>query len=311
MKKVTPNPRIKGYLSNQNHKIYYAVYGNPKGKTWLFCHGGPGYHTVPSSNLKFFDLKKDQVILFDQRGAGLSKPHCSLKNNNTPSLIADMSKILTKLKVDKVHLFGGSWGSTLALTYAIQNPTKVSSLVIRGIFLARKQDIFAIYYPNKNWPARQLEKYQATLGYLKKKYKLKDIFDGFKILKKDSPAGLEFAKYWAVYEDLICSDQWQIFDFTPEYLKTARAISLIEMYYFINNCFLPENYILENIDNLSEIPTYIVQGAQDQVCPKSQALELASHLQKVELYLDPTGGHSNNDNMTKQLKLMVQKARKN
>ena len=307
MKTYTPSK--EGFVRNQNHRIYYGVYGNPRGRTWIFCHGGPGYHTVPSSNLKFFDLKKDQVILFDQRGSGKSTPHGELKNNNTMALVSDMELILKTLKIDKVSVFGGSWGSTLALIFAIKNPSMVKSLVIRGIFLARKKDIEDIYEPKKDWTTDQHEKWKATLLVLKKKFNLNHVFDGLKILKKKDKDSFYFAKLWAAYEDLICSKGFRILDFDKEYLKMALAISLIEIHYFANDCFITEDYILKNIDTIKGIPCYIVQGGEDMVCPKNQALDLCNKMNNCELYIDSKGGHSNSEKMTAALKKMVAAAR--
>jgi proline iminopeptidase len=295
-----------GYIKSGLHKIYYATYGNPQGNPWIFCHGGPGYHTVPKSNLKFFNLKKDYVILFDQRGAGKSRPSTELKNNTTQDLVKDMGLILDKLKLSKVSVLGGSWGSTLALCFAISNPQRVNNLVVRGIFLGRKKDIWSIYKPTNKWSPEQKEKFDLTLGSLIKQYKLKNLLvDGLKIIKKNNQDSVQFVKKWAAYEDLICHTGWSWLDFDSEYLKMAKDISSIEIHYFINNCFLPENYILKNIKNIAHIPLYIVQGNMDMCTPKYQALELADAHPQVELYLDPTGGHSNNEAMNKVMTKMV------
>jgi proline iminopeptidase len=308
---MNPKPLASGFIKSGLHKIHYETYGNPKGNPWIFCHGGPGYHCVPKSNLKFFNLKKDYVILFDQRGAGKSRPSNYLKDNTTCHLIGDMNKILEKLNVDKVNILGGSWGSTLALTYAISYPEKVNSLVLRGIFLARDEDVWAIYKPLKSWSENQKIKFDMTLGMLIKEFKIKNILtDGLKILKKRNKNSLEFAKKWAAYEDLICSEVFSLIDFDKTYLKMAMDISIIEIHYFVNNCFLPKNYILNNVDKLKNIKVNIVQGAKDMVTPKNQALELANKLEQVELYLDPQGGHSSNESMTKVMKKMVSNTKK-
>lgn len=304
--KTLTRPRQEGFIKSGKHKIYFATYGNPQGVPWMFCHGGPGYHTVPSSNLKFFDLTKHYVILFDQRGAGKSLPVTALTNNTTQDLVEDMKKILEKLHLNQINLLGGSWGTTLALCFAIQYPQLVSSLVLRGVFLGRPQDIWEIYRPKSNWSQDQKEKYAATLGSLQQKYKIKNLLTaGNQILRKKNSLSQEFLKKWAAYEDLICQKGFKLIDFSPEYLTMARAISKIEIHYFVHNCFLPENYILKNINKIKRIPVKIVQGNEDMVTPKGQALALANKLPLVELYLDPQGGHSSTPAMTKQLKRMV------
>jgi proline iminopeptidase len=301
-------PIKKGFLKLQNHKVYYAVYGNPNGRPWMFCHGGPGYHCVPKSNLKNFNLNTDMVILFDQRGSGKSRPSTELKNNTTANLVQDMSEILKKLKVSKVSLLGSSWGTTLALVFSIQYPHLVNSLVLKSVFLGRKKDIWDIYKPSPLWSMNQLEKFEATLGELKKEFKIKNFLtDGLKILKKRDHSSLRFAKLWAAYEDLICSKKWSLIDFDKDYLKMAMDISSIEIHYFKNNCFLPINYILRNASKISHIPTSIIHGAQDMVCNQNQAIRLQIALKKAILYIDPVGGHSSTKRMTKEVKRSIKK----
>lgn len=307
----SPTPLSSGTISDGQHKIFYQTFGNKKGNPWIFCHGGPGYFCVPESNLKYFNLKKDYVILFDQRGSGKSRPSSCIKDNNTQNLIKDMNKILEKLNISKVNILGGSWGSTLALCFAISYPEKVASLVLRGIFLARQKDIDAIYNPAKTWDKDQLLKYEITLGQLKKDFKIKNLIeDGYRILKKKDAKATEFAKKWAAYEDLICTNQFYLIDYSKEYIKMAQDISLIEIHYFKHNCFIEENYILKNIKRLDNIEVKIIQGAKDMVTPKYQAFDLATALNKVELYLDPSGGHSSSEKMTKMMKNMVSKTKK-
>ena len=314
MKKITPIRR--GTINSKYHAVSFEAYGNPKGIPWMFCHGGPGFFCTPD-NLKYFDLKKHFVILFDQRGSGKSQPSSQLKDNTTFHLVEDMTSILNYFKLDKINLMGGSWGSTLALVYAIKNPARVSSLVVRGIFLGRKKDVWDIYKPSKKWSKNQKEKFDLTLGVLIKKFKIKNILsDGLKILKKknnskkDQEKALEFAKLWAAYEDLICQEGWKILDFDQEYLKMAQDISMIEIHYFNNDCFLPKNYILKNLYLIDHIKTTIIQGSRDMVCPKSQAEALHRGLSKSKLVLDPVGGHSSSAFMKKEMKKAVAQVKK-
>lgn len=310
-------PFLKRVLFADNHRVHYEVYGNPKGNPWIFCHGGPGYHCVPKSNLKYFDLKKDMVILFDQRGSGKSQPSSELKNNTTFHLVKDMERILESLKISKVNILGGSWGSTLALVFSLKNPSLVNALVLRGIFLGRKQDIWEIYKPKKTWSKEQKEKFELTLGYLQKKYKLKNILnDGFKIIQKRKGNNVQrakaedFAKRWAAYEDLLCDQGWKFFDFDSEYLKMAMDITAIEIFYFKNNCFLPTNYILKNAYKLKDHRITLVQGGEDIVCPPYQAKALHKAIKGSKLVIDPKGGHSTSKAMSLAMKKAVRQTGK-
>jgi len=303
-------PFKEGFVKTKYHKVHYSIYGNPNGTPWLFCHGGPGYRCVPDSNLKFFDLKKDMVILMDQRGAGESKPSAELRENSTQHLIKDMEQILTKLKISKINILGSSWGTTLALVFAIHNPTMVKSLVLKSVFLGRKKDIWNIYKPSPLWTHNQLEKYKATLGVLKKEFGIQNfLIDGEKILKKKNKDSVRFAKLWASYEDLICSKKWEIIDFDADYLKIAMNISTIEIHYFKNNCFLPVNFILKNAPKISHIPTFVIHGYEDMVCSVNQAHRLQIAL-NCRSYIDPTGGHASTDRMKRFVKEAVKEARK-
>lgn len=144
------------YLKLENkHKMYCETYGNEKGNVFIYLHGGPGYNFTHSI-LDNFDLKKDYIILYDQRGCGKSKPLGELKSNNIQNLSSDITLLIEKLNIrKKVNLYGGSWGTTLALYYALNNPDRISNLILRGVFLGRKKDIDAIYYPNKKWTDNQ------------------------------------------------------------------------------------------------------------------------------------------------------------
>lgn len=313
MSKNKPEAIKQGYLKlDKDHKMFFQTFGNPSGKVFLFLHGGPGYHSTPGV-LENFDLKKDFVILYDQRGCGKSKPNCLLKNNNTNELCKDITKLLNHLKIEKkVNLFGGSWGTTLALVYAIKNPERVSNLILRGVFLGRKKDVDAIYYPNKTWSKNQLAKYEMTLGHLKEKFKLKDVVsDAYRILKKGDDNSEYFCKYWAMYEDMICSKKFELHFPDQDFLKLAKTISLIETHYFKNDCFLPKNFILKNAHKLNKIKTYIVHGKQDMVCPPYQAKTLFKALKNAKLDLDPTGGHSmSTGKLKKKIKKVISKIRK-
>ena len=311
---LRPKPNNQGFVKvDKHHKMFYQTFGNTGGKTFLFLHGGPGYHSTPGV-LDNFDLSQDHVILFDQRGSGKSKTSGLITNQNTTTdLCEDINKLLDHLKIQtKVTLFGGSWGATLARVYAIRNPGRVSTLLLRGVFLGRKEDVDAIYYPKRSWTENQRIKYEMTLGHLVKVFHLKDVVkDAFKIISQGGAQAQYFCKYWAMYEDMICSNKFELHFPDKEYLKVAATISTIETYYFTHNCFLPKNYILNNVHRLKDIKAYIVQGTQDMVCPPYQARILHKAIKGSELLLDKTGGHSAaTGQMKSKIKRVIGKIRK-
>lgn len=291
-----PIPFKRGSLVRKGkkvtHYISYQVYGNPKGNKWLFCHGGPGFHSVPESNLKNFDLKRDMVILMDQRGCGSSTPTLELRENTTAHLIDDIRALLNILEIKKVNILGSSWGTTVALAFAIEYPEQVNSLVLKSVFLGRKKDIVSPYLPNKKWTENQKEKYDLTLGVLKEKFKIKNWFkDGLKILKSSNEDSSFFSKYWTGYEELICAKRWTLLQHDEDYQQLSKSIAMMELHYFNNDCFLPSNYILGNAKKLKNTNVHIIHGGDDMVCGVNQALELHRILPKSQLFIDKSGGH--------------------
>jgi proline iminopeptidase len=291
-------------LKSTYHNVYFQAFGNTQGEPWLFLHGGPGYFSS-THDLQYFDLKQHYVILFDQRGSGQSLPNCELRENNTDFLIQDILSILDHFNIKKVNLLGGSWGSTLALIFAIKHPKMVKSMVLRGIFLGRDKDISDLYKPSSKWNKTKLAIFDKTLGYLIKKFKIKDIIeDGFKILTNGGKDAEEFAKIWTAYEDILCHPNLQVY-FDDAYLEMSRSLALMEVYYFKNHCFIEKNFILKNIDKIKDIKTFIVQGEKDLICPKNQALELSKKLTNSTIFLDRNGGHSSSLLMTFEIKKVV------
>lgn len=283
----------EGYLKvSPIHEIYYHAYGNPKGVPFIVLHGGPGYQSTISS-LEHFNLKTDFVILYDQRGSGKSKPFCEIKDHTTDALVQDINLLLSHFKIDKVNILGGSWGTTLALCFAIKNPQKVASLILRGVFLGRQKDIDAIYIPQPEWTTDKKLKHRLTLGSLSSNYGVIDyVNDCFNLIRQGSDKGQQVANLWALYEDLLCSEEGvtEIL-YSQEDLNICMALSLIETYYFKNKCFMPEDYIISNISKIKHIPTFILHGRHDDVCPIYQAIELAK-ASGANLVIDETGGHA-------------------
>lgn len=284
----------RGYLQvSELHQIYYEEVGNPNGKPIVFLHGGPGGQ-IKLYHRQYFDPEHYRIILFDQRGAGKSKPHAELRENTTQDLVADMEKLREHLGVEKWHIFGGSWGSTLALVYAIMHPKRVTGLLLRGIFLGRQSDIdwsfqkgVDVFYP-KEFAAylaplteEDRKNYNVVEGY----YKL--------LTSQDKEIRENAARAWSTWEGNLVAllpDEAVLSEFAEPEL--AVALARLECHYFINHLFLPENYILENADTIADIPTIIVHGRYDMDCRLSSAYELHQKLPKSELRIIEASGHS-------------------
>ena len=294
MKSLYPHiePFEVNFLEIDDHKIYYEVSGNPNGKPAIFVHGGPGGGGSTEVR-RFFNPKLYKIIVFDQRGCGRSKPHASLKDNTTWHLVSDMERIREKLGIEQWLVFGGSWGSTLSLAYAQAHPTRVSELVLRGIFMLRKKELDWFYQEgaSKIFP----EPWQEFLEPIEddKRDNLMDayreIFYGDDQVKK-LQAAVAWSKWEAATSSLLISksrvDEFQ----DPEF---ALAFAMIENHYFVNNGFFKdENQLLENLDVIRHISAVIVQGRYDVVCPMESAWELASKWPEAEFIVTPNSGHS-------------------
>ena len=274
------------------HEIYWERAGNPDGIPVVFLHGGPGGGLV-SAYRRYFNPEKFHVILFDQRGAGKSRPHAELRENTTWDLVADIETLREKFGIDKWHVFGGSWGSTLSLTYAVTHPDRVLGLILRGIFLTRRKELEWFYqygacevFPDF-WERYRDEIPGEERGDFMAAYQRR-------LTSDDEQVRLSAARAWSVWEgstsklypseDLM--DHWEG---AHEALQLAR----IENHYFLNNCFFPtDNYLLENVGKIRHIPTVIVQGRYDIVCPMTSAWELKKAFPEADLQVIADAGHS-------------------
>lgn len=285
-------PYDTGFLKKGKHKIYYEQCGNPKGKPAIFLHGGPG-GGCGSLSRRFFNPKKYRIILFDQRGCGRSKPHTCLEDNTTWHLIEDIESIREILDIKKWLVFGGSWGSTLAIAYAQKHPKNVSQLVLRGIFMLRQKELqwFYQYGASEMYP-------EAWQGFLKEipENERDNLIEAYRKIfyGDDEEKKLSAAKAWSKWE-ASCS----FINYNPDAVKDslnaefALAFALIENHYFVNKGFLDnENQLLENIDIIRNIPAVIIQGRYDVVCPPATAYELHSKWPESELVIAPFSGHS-------------------
>ncbi len=274
------------------HSMYYEQYGNPAGKPALFVHGGPGGGTNPKMR-QFFDPKKYRIVLFDQRGCGRSTPHASLENNTTWHLVADMERLREHLRIDRWQVFGGSWGSTLALSYAQTHPEAVSELVLRGIFLLRKREIEWFYQDGASrlfpdaWQHDLAPIPEAERGDLLGAYHKR-------LTSSDIDVRVRAAKAWSLWEaatsTLRPNAAMQSSMGRDEF---ALAFARIECHYFVNGGFFTrEDQLLANVPRIRHLPAVIVQGRYDVVCPMETAWLLHQAWPEAELLIAPGSGHS-------------------
>jgi proline iminopeptidase len=284
-------PYASGLMDTSSlHRIYWETSGNPDGIPVLFVHGGPGSGTSPRQR-QFFDPARYRIILFDQRGSGRSTPHGELTDNTTPHLIADMEALRRELDIDSWLVFGGSWGSTLALAYAEAHPGHCRGLVLRGIFLCRKSEIdwfldgIRAFFPEAQ---RQLAEFipEAERGDLLTAYHQR-------LLNPDPAIHQPAAYQWATFEascSTLLPDPELVSAFCSD--KTALSLSRIEAHYFVNTIFLPDNSLLANLDRIRAIPAIIVQGRYDAVCPIVTADALARAWPEARYVIVADAGHS-------------------
>lgn len=295
MKELYPEiePFDRGMLDVSDiHSIYWERCGNPDGIPVVFLHGGPGGGLIPMYR-RFFDPEAYQIVLFDQRGSGNSEPHAELRENTTWDLIKDIETLRRKFEIEKWYVFGGSWGSTLSLAYAETHPDRCLGLVLRGIFLTRPKELKWFYqygaseiYPDY-WRRYRDEIPEEERGDMMAAYYKR-------LTSEDKEVRVSAARAWSVWEgstsklfpDQDLMDHWE----DPQ---EALALARIECHYFMNNSFFPtENYLIENVEKIRHIPTVIVQGRYDVVCPAVSAWELHEAFPESELHIIPDAGHS-------------------
>ena len=274
-----------------DHELYVEESGAQNGIPILFVHGGPGAGTSEDCR-RFFDPEYYRIILFDQRGCGKSTPHLSLENNTTQDLIDDIEKIREHLKVDKWILFGGSWGSTLSLVYAQTHSDKVLGLILRGIFLCRPHDLSWFYQDG----AKRIypDKWQEFVDIIPQDER-DNVIQAFhkRLIGQDELMRMNAAKHWSLWEA-----QCATLDPNPEleeqfsHPHMAMSLACIEAHYFINDCFLEADQIIRDASRIKDIPTIIVHGRYDIVCPLDNALALKDRLPHAELDIIRDGGHS-------------------
>jgi proline iminopeptidase len=294
-------PAIEPYSTGQldvgdGHSLYWELCGNPSGKPVVFLHGGPGAGISPDHRRQF-DPDRYQILLFDQRGCGRSTPHASLEANTTWHLVEDIERLRTQVaEVDQWMVFGGSWGSTLALAYAQTHPQRVTELVLRGIFLFDPYELDWMYkaggasqlYPDK-WEEFIAPIPEGERGDLVEAYRRR-------LTGSDRAEQLRCAKAWSKWEAHIVTllpNAHVVEEFTED--EKAVAIARIENHYMANRGWLEEGQLLRGAEKLHGIPGMIVQGRHDCCTPPAAAWALHKAWPEAELEIVPDGGHLFNE----------------
>ncbi|MBT7754069.1 MAG: prolyl aminopeptidase [Gammaproteobacteria bacterium] len=285
-------PYNTGYYSADNHEIYYEESGNPSGKPALFLHGGPGGGGDINVR-RFFDPKIYRIITFDQRGCGRSKPNGLLINNTTWDLISDIEALRLMFDIDKWLVFGGSWGSTLALAYSQTHPSSVSEMILRGIFLLRKKELKWFYQEGaSNIFPEAWQNYIELIEPSNRHDLMQAYYDIFQ--SDNENLKLKAAIAWSKWEGTTCSlsyDESRVDQFSDPHF--ALAFALIENHYFINQGFFEtEDQLINGISKIRSIPTVIVQGRYDMVCPMETAWEVSRNWLEASLVIAPFSGHT-------------------
>lgn len=291
-------PEIETFIQNtikvdDLHEIYYEVCGNPAGKPIVFLHGGPGSGCNPTQR-RFFDPAHYYIVLIDQRGCGRSKPLGATMQNTTADLVTDIETIRQSLGISKWQVFGGSWGSTLALSYALAFPQHVTSLILRGIFLSRPSELnwflgdVAHFYPEV-WHTLQTylpidERHDVLTAYSKR------------VFSDNNTVSIPAALQWNAFENaimrLVPNENKGGSPFTNDQGEVEVARARVQIHYIQHNCFVDGAAILKAASQLSHIPTVIVQGRYDMVCPPKSAWELSKAMPHAEFYIVQDAGHS-------------------
>ncbi|KAJ3688411.1 hypothetical protein LUZ61_017575 [Rhynchospora tenuis] len=289
-------PYSSGFLKVSDiHTIYWEQSGKPDGYPVVFLHGGPGAGTSPG-NRQFFDPNFYRIILFDQRGAGKSTPHACLEENTTWDLVEDIEKLRKHLEIPEWQVFGGSWGSTLALAYSQSHPDKVTGLILRGIFMLRKKELDWFYqggasaiYPDAWEMFRDFIPEEERDDFIVAYHK--------RLTSSDSNIQVAAAKIWTKWEMMTAQLIQNKDNITRgEDDKFSLAFARIENHYFFNKGFLPtDSYLLENVDKIRHIKAIIVQGRYDVCCPMMSAWDLHKAWPEAELKIIQDAGHSANE----------------
>ena len=286
-------PFDSGFLPVSSlHTLYYEQSGNPNGKPVVFLHGGPGGGTNAKCR-RFFDPAVYRIVLFDQRGCGKSTPHAELTDNTTWDLVADIERVREHLGIGRWQVFGGSWGSTLALAYAQTHPDKVSELVLRGIFMLRRWELEWFY--QKGCDALYPDAWETYLDAIPE-VERGDLMSAYhrRLTSPDAKTRIDAARAWSVWEgatSFLLQDKSHIESSAED--EFALAFARIECHYFVNGGFFEhDDQLLRNVERIRNIPAVIVQGRYDVVCPLRSAWDLHRAWPEADLHIVQDAGHS-------------------
>jgi proline iminopeptidase len=286
-------PNRSGHLRvSATHEIYWEECGNPLGRPAVFVHGGPGAGSSPASR-RFFDPAAYRIIVFDQRGCGRSRPRASLEDNTTWHLVSDMEALRIYLGIEQWLVFGGSWGSTLALAYAESHPQRVTALVLRGIFMLREMELQWFYQQGAS--ALYPDRYAAYIAAIPPDER-SDLIQAFyqRLISDDADTQLQAARAWAIWEastSFLLPNEANISSWNEA--GFAIAVARIECHYFVNRGFFEcDDQLLRDVDRIRHLPCVIVQGRYDVVCPMQSAWDLHQRWPESELHIVPDAGHS-------------------
>jgi len=285
------------------HELHYELIGNPKGKPAVYLHGGPGSGCNPFYR-RYFNPQKYHLIMFDQRGCGKSTPHNELRENTTQLLVSDIERLREHLGIKQWLVYGGSWGSTLALAYAQSHPQAVTEMVMSGIFLGSQEEINWMYQEGANnifpdfW-----EEFISIIGLAKRNDLLSAYSDIFINAPKEEQ--LKAAKAWSLWESRMLKlnvDPALEEEFTIDEFAIAHA--RIECHYFTNDCFLKPGQLIAGVERIKDIPAVIVNGRYDMICPPKYAWKLHKAWPKSKIIIAPAAAHSGRD-VPNQLALLA------
>lgn len=270
--------------------MYWEQVGNPNGPAALFLHGGPGAG-AGAVHRRFFDPSYWRLVVYDQRGAGRSRPLGGLQANTTPDLVADIERLRRHLGIERWLLFGGSWGSTLALAYAQAHPDRVAGLVLRGIFLGRPSEVeWFLYGMRVVFP----EAHANFVGFLPD-HERADLLGAYlrRLCHPDPAIHMPAARAWSTYEgscSTLMPSPETVQHFSAD--RSSLGLARIEAHYFANKLFLPEGGLLAHMDRIAHVPAEIVQGRYDMICPPLTAFDLVANWPMARMTIIPDAGHS-------------------
>ena len=288
-------PDIESYTNgfidlDGHHQMYWEISGNPEGLPVVFLHGGPGAGASPLHR-RFFDPDYYKIIVFDQRGSGRSIPFADITANTTQHLVSDMESLRQYLKIDKWLVFGGSWGSSLALCYGIEYPDRVLGFILRGLFLCSRRELEWFLDGIKTVFPKEWEDFRNFLPNNEREEILDSYFE--RLINSDpdihGPAACAWTNFEAACSTLLPSVYRKL---EPNSGHRFLALARIEAHYFKNRFFLSDNYFYKNLDKIIGIPATVVQGRYDMVCPMATAYELVKRWPKAKLIVIPDAGHS-------------------